>query len=429
MATPTEVEYTSIDGLPLDTPAWQDTNPEWYLGAGDVAGGGGQRAAYAEGEEAAPTWPGPRRVDKVVEIRGERDPDGNAHPSLLTGIRRNTDTLKRVLRPRFSGDGTVPLRVHLADDTDREGRCQITGPVQPVVRGGVVVRAVIPLWLPAGVLRDVTPTVVSGSGSAAFQLAVPNPGSVDQLDAQITLTGTATAVEITSPAYGGLVLTFTGALGGGVVIDTGEFTALRDGLDVHGLVSAQGPGRWLPAGLSPNLLTADAAAIESGTGGWAGVNGTVDRDTAAGHPVGDAAVKVSSDGSSVVARGRLAPTLSTDVVGRPIVLSAFVRPFGAESQMIVREGGAVTANAVVAVTPGVWQRISLPVFTPGAAISDIDVIPVRKPTTLTAGSAGWFAGVQIEPDRLGDWTRTDTWTVTPTGGSVTAEVSHRAAWA
>lgn len=247
MATATADEYAALDGLPLFTAAWATTSLAALYDSPAVRGDG--TAVYLHhGEQAPRRWYTPRVVSLPIAVFGDVDSDGVAHADVRTGLRRNLDELKSVLRPVLDGDFTNTL-VHHHPDGNRNARCQVVSPLATRAVGPTAMRAVVDLWLPDGVMRDVAVTSATGTDSVAFDLVVPNAGT-DQFDVQITLSGAATSVEIVSPAFGGQSLTFDGALGGGVQITTARQTATRDGADVHGLVDASGMGRWLvlPAG-------------------------------------------------------------------------------------------------------------------------------------------------------------------------------------
>lgn len=247
MAIPTATEYAEVDGLPLRTTAWYTTSLA-ALYDSPAASGAGTAVAYRHGERPPTRWFAPKLVALPLFVVGDLDSDGNVYADVRTGLRRNLDELKNKLAPKLHGDFTVPL-VHHHPDGDRSARCQVASPLATRAVGPSGMRAVVDLWLPDGVMRDTTATVVSGTSS----LVVPNPGT-DQFDATITITGSATAVTISSSGFGGWSWTFNGTLG--VTVDTGKKTATRGGSPVHGLVSSSGAfGLWMPIARGGSTFT------------------------------------------------------------------------------------------------------------------------------------------------------------------------------
>jgi phage-related protein len=122
------------------------------------------------------------------------------------------------------------------------------------------VRAALDLSIPGAVLRDEAATIATSPSVAApatADLVVPNPGTADQYELAITLTGTASTVRLTNLTWdptAGTYLEFNGTLGGGVTIDTAAWTATRDGISVIGLVAHAGHERWLPLAPGNNTI-------------------------------------------------------------------------------------------------------------------------------------------------------------------------------
>lgn len=247
MATPSEDEYIEVDGLPLDTPAWSHEN----LGAiYNTPGfrGPGRTVAQRQGEQPRPRIVGPRPVDVRLLVFGHTDSDGNPTSTQLQGLRGNLDELKAHLDHSLAV-GTVKLRHVLDDGAVREAQAQLTDPLE-VSQAGETVRCVANLWLPDGALRDTA--LVSTSATDAFPLTVPNPGSGDQLDTVITLSGDATSVTLTNGTWGNNTdLTVAVDLSAGdVTVDTDKLTATQGAASVVGSVSHNTDGvmaaRWLP---------------------------------------------------------------------------------------------------------------------------------------------------------------------------------------
>ena len=115
-------------------------------------------------------------------------------------------------------------------------------------------RCSIDITLTEGGLRseteiDVTSGAAPGDGSLDF--VVPNPGTDLQDELRIDLTGAFSSVKLTNvtadPTDLGVFLEFGGNQGvAGVEIDTDAFAAVRDAVNVIGLISQGGHERWLP---------------------------------------------------------------------------------------------------------------------------------------------------------------------------------------
>lgn len=250
MATvPADVdEYVKVDGLPLDTHAWETLDLAALYDSTPVTGSNVD-LAYHPGQKPRRRWPGPKRVELGIRVFGNVDSDGNPTTSLLGGLRRNLDELKQVLRPRLFDTGTALLVHELDDGGSRTARCQVVAPLQTSGMQGVAVNGVVDLLVPDGVLRSSQQTTASGSSSsgAAFNLTVDNPGSATQLATVISLSGTATSVLIESNGLSGVQLDVQVDLNNGdVTVDTDVFTVQQGGNDMHGNVSAAGHERWLP---------------------------------------------------------------------------------------------------------------------------------------------------------------------------------------
>jgi len=250
----TRAEFLEINGVPLATPAWE---AEDLSGLYDSPAVRGEDVAvpYHEGQTPLRRINDAKRVQIPVHVFGDLDHEGATHADPLVGLQANMDYLKQALRPRQNATvaGTWPIRHILPDESTRVGDGHVIPPFQPVYLGEMF-KLIVDLLIPAGVLRAVDPIVVSGS----TPLVVPNPGTADQYNLVLELTGSATSVRIFNDTWdtsGNTYLEFLGGFGTGVVIDTGAWTAVRDEVSVVGLLEHAGHERWLPllAGVDNSL--------------------------------------------------------------------------------------------------------------------------------------------------------------------------------
>ena len=243
----TRTEYLEIDGLALSTPAWEVLDPAAIFDVPDLRFDP-QRIPYRRGAlEPGFVTTAPRRVDLPMLIRGDQDPDGVPYLNPREGVAANRDRLATVLASGLSGVRT--LRFHRDDGRTLSGPVIGIGGMRPQSDGPSVMRASVGLLLIEGGLRNESTVLVTSAEAPAggsVDLAVQNPGTMWQDQAVLTLTGTATTVTVTN-LTDGPTLTFGGNLTGGVVIDTGAWTAVRGGsVDVVGLVTHSGHPRWMP---------------------------------------------------------------------------------------------------------------------------------------------------------------------------------------
>lgn len=252
----TQSEYVEIDGIPLATPAWEvtDLSELW-----DIANIIGElpTVPYRRGVIPFRRALGGKNVNLPIVVFGSEDLEGNPYDTAREGLEANRNVLVRdVLRPpRVNTQaGTRTLRYHLPSGEVLAGPCILAGGLRPQPKGPGAFEGAITVILTEGGLRsetevDVTSGSVASGGSSDF--AVPNPG-LDYQDALlIDLTGTATAVRLTNLTADvdeEVYLEFGGdiSLGTGVALDTLAFTAVRDAVNVVGLVSYSGFERWLP---------------------------------------------------------------------------------------------------------------------------------------------------------------------------------------
>lgn len=238
--TPVGDDYAQIGTVPLSTPAWVTQDLAGLYGDNDW-GLDGTDLAYHHGTEPSPPWLEPRGLTIKMAVLGDADPDGAAIADPSLGRANNLDALKGGLRNPQAG--TLDLQHILTGRTTRSTRCQ----VQKVRLGGlgnIGMHVLLDLWLPDGVMNNITAESVNGSSSAIFAVEVPNSGTAEQYSATITMTGTATQVTIAT-AQGYSLQVDADLSNGEVVLETGPMTAVQGGNDIHGLVSSSYP-RWVP---------------------------------------------------------------------------------------------------------------------------------------------------------------------------------------
>lgn len=243
MATANQDEYLEVDGVPLDTPAWQVTNnyPWLYLPAS--VRGADVLVADRPGLDPAPVIRDVKRGPLAMEVYGDVDSDGAATADLPTGLRDNVDELLAAIRPpAWTLDGTQTLRHIHPTAAARQAPGRLTVVNFEWVAGNAA-RLMLDCIIPRGVLRGETvDSSTSGSVSAQTTFTVTHPGNDPQEQSTITLSGTATSVlleNLTWQADGDAYLDVAVDLGNGdVTIDTGQATVTQGGSDVHGNVTA-----------------------------------------------------------------------------------------------------------------------------------------------------------------------------------------------
>lgn len=254
MAVVTLSSWLDLAGVPLATPGWVHEHLEDLYGTPQVVAPTTD-VPYMDGAVGEGQRYGSREVDVPMLVRGAVDSDGVPHPSTLTGLQLNMDRLKSLAPP--TRRRLYAIRHHLPDGSVRGAA--VTGVTWTTThRGPNDMDADLSFTIPAGLLRDEVPVVVADAASPNQRnLVVPNPGSAEQHELVLVLTGTATTVTIYNRTYDpadGTWLRFGGTLDAGVTIDTAAWTAVRGGVDT-GLVEHSGHPRWLPLlQATPNTL-------------------------------------------------------------------------------------------------------------------------------------------------------------------------------
>lgn len=257
MPTPTQTEYVEIDGIPLATPAWEtnDLSELWDIATilGELP-----NVPYRRGVIPFRRALGGKAFSLPITILGAEDPDGVPYANPRVGLQTNRDIfLRDIIRPPRIDTitGTRTLRYHQADgSTILAGPMVIAGGLKPQPLGPSALTGTVVGILTEGGLRDETAVNVTSAAvgdGLTDTMVVPNPGTDYQDAAVIELTGDATYVKLTNLTADPdeeIYLEFAGdiSLGTGVVLDTGEFTAIRDGVNTVGLVDYSGFERWLP---------------------------------------------------------------------------------------------------------------------------------------------------------------------------------------
>lgn len=254
MATPVLAERLEIDGVPLSTPAWEieDLSPLWDIP--DVRGGD-LEVPYRRGVVPFRRISGAKRVDLPFVILGGFDPDGAPATDGREQLWLNRrELIRTVIRPlqvgTVTGDRTI--RYYAPDGTTISGPGKVIGGLRPQQLGPAGMRGSLSLSLSEGGLRGETEsdqTSPSIPDATPTNFAVANIGDDYQDELRLTLTGTATQLRLTNLTAdpgGDVWWEFGGAFGTGVAVDTADFSAVRDGVSVTGLVTHSGYERWLP---------------------------------------------------------------------------------------------------------------------------------------------------------------------------------------
>lgn len=254
MATPNLAERLEYDGVPLSTPAWEieDLAPLWDTPS---VRGDDLEVPYNRGVVPFRRTAGAKVVDLPFVILGDYDPDGQPATDVRAQLWANRRELVRtVLRPITvaTNTGDKLVRYYAPDGVTYAGPGKIVGGLRPQAFGPGALRGSLALSLSEGGLRgetesDQTSPSVSDGNTEDF--AVANAGDDYQDELRLTLTGTATLVRLTNltaDAGGDVWWEFGGSLDAGVAVDTSDFSAVRGGVSVTGLVTHSGFERWLP---------------------------------------------------------------------------------------------------------------------------------------------------------------------------------------
>lgn len=270
MATPEGSVYVTIDGFPLSTPGWRVTDHSSLFDTPDLIGGD-LAVPYRRGVLPFRRIAGSKTVELPFIVFGKADGDGAPAVDQAAQMWANRASILTAIGPLHiaTATGDRMITFHAPDGVTYSGPGKVVGRIDPRHMTPHALKGSIILQLSEGGLRaDSTVNVTSASAPAggSVDLVVPNPGTMWQDSATLTLTGTATQVLLTN-LTDGPTLAFGGNLTGGVVIDTGAWTAVRNGtVDVVGLVTHSGHPRWMP------LRVGNTTLRVAPTGGTATLN-------------------------------------------------------------------------------------------------------------------------------------------------------------
>lgn len=256
----TSNELLSIDGVPLSTPAWD------VLDYSDLLNGAPTRGADITVSSRRGNIARRRTLDASeasisLVIYGDRDPEGNAHADVRSGLLSNIDALKKALRPNATTlDGTRTLSLTIGEET-RTADVHTSPDIAISALGPTAVRAVITLVIPTGVLRGASTVAnLSGTGEKTITLA----GSGEAYDAVVTVSGDADSLTIANLSYdadGGVYLGYAYAFNGTLSFNAETYVALYEGSPVTGKVVTAGTPVWLPLLPGANLLEISAPGL------------------------------------------------------------------------------------------------------------------------------------------------------------------------
>jgi hypothetical protein len=253
--TATADRYLSIDGIPLDTAAWETDQLDALYDRYELVGTPTLHIQGKAGEDAQPVTPGVKRIPVPIVVYGDVDADGVPHANPADGLEVNVEQLRRLARPNLAtADGTRTIRWHRPDRDTLTAPGLVAASFQTALQGQAAALLLFDLLLPGGVWRQTTPVQeVSSSSSSTYDVTIGHPGDADQTAATIVLSGTATSVRIEQRTWAAAGTTWLGVdvplSGGAVTIDTAAFTAVQAAADVHGLLDSHTDGpldSWLP---------------------------------------------------------------------------------------------------------------------------------------------------------------------------------------
>lgn len=250
MPTPNSAVYLEVGSFPLSTAGWEVVDHSSLFDLPDLVGGDVQ-PPYRRGGLGFRRMERTKTVDLPFIVYGRADGDGVPASDRAEQLWVNRNTVLQALGPLQAGSATGDRTVtfHAPDGGTYAGPGKLVGRIGLQHLTPHALKGMLVLQLTEGGLRASTPVDETSSEATApgtVDLVVPNPGTSWQDRAVLTLTGTATSVTVTN-LTDGPTLAFGGNLTGGVVIDTGAWTAVRGGtVDVVGLVTHSGHPRWMP---------------------------------------------------------------------------------------------------------------------------------------------------------------------------------------
>jgi phage-related protein len=187
-----------------------------------------------------------------------------------TALEAKLDTMRQLFAPMAQ----QTLSMTLEDATVRTASASVNRPMEVNKIAPNVARVVIEFELPYPIFRlsteiaDNTTTI----DTDPHAMTVTNPGTVEERDPVITLTGPLENVVITN-STNGMTLTYTGAITAGqeVIIqtsNTGEYVARMTGIaNVIGNVTHHGDTALMVINVGANTLSIASAVATTGTVG------------------------------------------------------------------------------------------------------------------------------------------------------------------
>jgi len=255
--TSTSDESITIDGVPLNTPAWIVTDTSDLLNGAPNRGGDiivpGKRGTVARRRNLDAT-----EVVLPLVIFGDRATDGTPYSDVRQGLLENIDALKKALRPNYARqDGTRELVAVIGGST-RYARVHTSVDMQLTAAGPGAARGTITITIPGGVLRGANETTtLSGTGDKTINVG----GTAEIYDATFTIAGTASAIRIANLSIdpsGNTYLLYTAPVTGGLLIDAAAyrvFNTTGGGMqDVSVYASTGGTAAWVPLLPGENVL-------------------------------------------------------------------------------------------------------------------------------------------------------------------------------
>jgi hypothetical protein len=135
----TEELYASIDGVPLDTPAWSHANRMELWDPAARRGGEGTIIPLDPGRIANPARADETERSIRLDVENHLDWEGNPHTDLRYGWIRNIGHLKDEIVADPGGDGTRLLLLELGDEGTWSAEVVVTGMESDEVSGAAVI--------------------------------------------------------------------------------------------------------------------------------------------------------------------------------------------------------------------------------------------------------------------------------------------------
>lgn len=176
------------------------------------------------------------------------------------------------MRKLFAVNSTQVLAMTMEDSTVRNAYATVDGEIQPSRVTGTFARVVVSFTLPSPFFRLSTAiadntTTINASPKA---MTVTNPGTVEERDATIILTGPLQNTVITN-STNGCTLTYTGTIASPRVVtistsSTGEYVATDDlGVSVIGNVTHSGASALMVLNTGNNTMSITDATHTTGS--------------------------------------------------------------------------------------------------------------------------------------------------------------------